>query len=72
MRRCANGWQRAKRRKPGSLHRLLRRFDAATAARIHPNDVPKVMRALEVCLLARRPVTEMFREGRDGWRDFAR
>ena len=54
------------RRKTGSLHRLLRRFDAAAAARIHPNDVPKVMRALEVCLLARRPVTEMFGEGRDG------
>ncbi|MGA3040352.1 MAG: tRNA (adenosine(37)-N6)-dimethylallyltransferase MiaA [Bryobacteraceae bacterium] len=54
------------RRKPGSLHRLLGRFDAAAAARIHPNDVPKVMRALEVCLVARRPVTEMFREGRDG------
>jgi tRNA dimethylallyltransferase len=53
------------RRRPGSLHRLLRRFDAAAAVRIHPNDVPKVMRALEVCVLARRPVTEMFREGRD-------
>jgi tRNA dimethylallyltransferase len=53
------------RRKPGSLHRLLARFDAAAAARIHRNDVPKVMRALEVRLLARRPVTEMFREGRD-------
>jgi tRNA dimethylallyltransferase len=53
------------RRRPGSLHRLLMRFDAAAAARIHPNDVPKVMRALEVCVLARRPVTEMFREGRD-------
>ncbi len=53
------------RRKPGSLHRLLLRFDAATAARIHPNDVPKVMRALEVCLIARRPVSELFREGRD-------
>jgi len=53
------------RRKPGSLHRLLARFDAAAAARIHPHDVPKVMRALEVRLLARRPVTEMFREGRD-------
>lgn len=53
------------RRRPGSLHRLLARFDAAAAARIHPNDVPKVMRAVEVCLLARRPVTEMFGEGRD-------
>jgi tRNA dimethylallyltransferase len=52
-------------RRPGSLHRLLRRFDRAAAARIHANDVPKVMRALEVCLLARRPVTELFGEGRD-------
>ena len=53
------------RRKSGSLHRLLGRFDAAAATRIPPHDVPKVMRALEVRLLARRPVTEMFREGRD-------
>jgi tRNA dimethylallyltransferase len=53
------------RKKAGSLHRLLGRFDAAAAARIHRNDVPKVMRAVEVCLLARRPVTEMFGEGRD-------
>jgi tRNA dimethylallyltransferase len=52
-------------RRPGSLHRILRRFDAEAARRIHPNDVPKVMRALEVCLVTRRPVTELFREGRD-------
>jgi len=53
------------RRRSGSLHRLLRRFDPAAAARIHPNDVPKVMRAVEVCLIASRPVTEMISEGRD-------
>jgi len=53
------------RRRSGSLHRLLRRFDPAAAARIHPNDVPKVMRAVEVCLIASRPVTEMLSEGRD-------
>lgn len=53
------------RRRPGALHRLLRRFDPAAAGRIHPHDVPKTMRALEVCLLARRPMSEMFREGRD-------
>jgi tRNA dimethylallyltransferase len=52
-------------RRPGSLHRLLRRFDPQAAARIHANDVPKVIRALEVCLVARRPVSELFREGRD-------
>jgi tRNA dimethylallyltransferase len=54
------------RRRAGSLHRLLRRFDPETAARIHPNDVPKVTRALEVCLLARKPASELFRGGRIG------
>jgi tRNA dimethylallyltransferase len=53
-------------RRPGSLHRLLRRFDREAASKIHPNDVPKVTRAVEVCLLTRRPVSELFREGRDG------
>jgi tRNA dimethylallyltransferase len=51
-------------RREGSLHRLLKRFDAPAAAKIHPHDVPKVTRALEVCLLTRRPVSELFREGR--------
>jgi tRNA dimethylallyltransferase len=53
------------RRRSGSLHRLLRRFDPGAASRIHAHDVPKVMRALEVCLLTRRPLTKLFREGRD-------
>ena len=56
---------RREARRAGSLHRLLARFDAATAQKIHPHDVPKVTRALEVCLLTRRPVSELFREGRD-------
>lgn len=51
-------------RRPGSLHRVLTRFDRETAAKIHPNDVPKVTRALEVCLVTRRPVSELFRMGR--------
>jgi tRNA dimethylallyltransferase len=52
-------------RRPGSLHRLLRRLDAESAGKIHANDIPKVTRALEVCLVTRRPVSEMYREGRD-------
>ncbi len=51
-------------RRAGSLHRLLRRFDPAAAARIHPNDTPKVMRAVEIRMLSRRPATEMFGNGR--------
>jgi len=52
-------------RRTGSLHRLLRRLDVASAARIHSNDVPKVMRALEICLLTRQPVSRLFLTGRD-------
>ena len=52
-------------RHPGSLHRLLARWDAGAASKIHPNDVPKVTRALEVCLLTRRRVSDLFRQGRD-------
>lgn len=58
------------RRRPGSIHRLLRRFDPQAARRIHANDLPKLMRALEVCLLTRRPVTEIYQEGRDELRGY--
>jgi tRNA dimethylallyltransferase len=52
-------------RRPGAIHRLLRRFDPATASRMHPNDVPKAMRALEICVRSRRPAAEVFAGGRD-------
>src|SRR6185437_12820791 len=58
------------RRRPGSIHRLLGRFDPQAARRIHPNDLPKLMRALEVYLLTRRPVTEIYQEGRDELRGY--
>jgi tRNA dimethylallyltransferase len=57
-------------RRPGSLHRVLARIDRETAGRIHPHDVPKVTRALEVCLLTHRPASEVFRQGRDALRGF--
>ncbi len=41
------------------LHRVLRRMDAATAERIHANDAPKLIRAIEVCVAARRPMSEV-------------
>ncbi|KAA6461314.1 tRNA (adenosine(37)-N6)-dimethylallyltransferase MiaA [Acidobacteria bacterium AB60] len=52
----------------GWLHRMLRRVDAVSAARIHANDVPKLIRALEVCLAARRPMSAVL--GRDPLRGF--
>ena len=53
----------AKRHGNGWLHRLLRRLDAATAERIHVNDTPKLIRAIEVCVSARKPMSEVM--GRD-------
>jgi tRNA dimethylallyltransferase len=41
------------------LHRLLTRLDAATAARIHSNDTPKLIRAIEVCVAARQPMSQV-------------
>lgn len=52
-------------RRSGSLHRLLRRFDSTAAGKIHANDIPKVTRALEICLLTRQPVSRLFEQGRD-------
>jgi len=37
------------------LHRVLARLDPASAARIHANDTPKVIRAIEICIAARKP-----------------
>src|ERR1700674_5043514 len=42
------------------LHRLLRRLDADAAAKIHSNDIPKLIRAIEVCLASRQKITEMW------------
>jgi tRNA dimethylallyltransferase len=52
-------------RRPGSLHRLLTRFDPPAAARIHAGDVQKLIRALEVCLVTRRPLSSWFAERRE-------
>ena len=46
------------------LHRLLKRLDRAAASRIAPRDRPKLIRAIEICLLAGKPVTEVHRAGR--------
>jgi tRNA dimethylallyltransferase len=47
------------------LHRILRRLDSSAASRIHANDVPKVIRAIEVCVASRRPMTDLWRQGRE-------
>lgn len=57
-------------RRPGTVHKILRRLDPSVATRMHPNDVPKTMRALEICIRSRRPATEVFAEGRDALRGY--
>ncbi len=44
------------------LHRLLRRLDPATAERIHANDTPKLIRAIEVCVAARKPMSQILQQ----------
>ena len=53
------------RRGKGHLHRLLQRIDPASAAAIHANDQPKLIRAIEVSIAARQPFSESLKEGRD-------
>jgi tRNA dimethylallyltransferase len=55
----------ASTRGPTYLHRILTRLDPAAAAAIHANDVPKVVRAIEVSLAAEKPLTEQWQQGRD-------
>lgn len=57
--------QLARSRGPAYLHRILSRLDATAAAAIHTNDVPKVVRAIEVSLAAKQPLTEQWQKGRD-------
>jgi tRNA dimethylallyltransferase len=54
------------REKPaGYLHRLLRRLDPEAAKKIHANDTPKLIRAIEVCLAARAKMSGLWQRGRD-------
>jgi tRNA dimethylallyltransferase len=57
-------------RGPAYLHRILTKLDKSAAQRIHANDVPKVVRAIEVCLQARQPMTELWAEGREPLQGF--
>jgi tRNA dimethylallyltransferase len=57
--------QRAHERGAHYLHRVLKRMDTQAASRIHVNDVPKMIRAIEVCLTARQPMSEQWKSGRD-------
>ena len=50
----------ANRRGVAFRHRMLKRFDPASATRIQPRDLKRIVRALEVFWLTGRPLTEHF------------
>lgn len=56
---------------PGHLHAMLVKLDAETASKIAPADEQKIIRAIEVCLLTEKPISEVHRTARKplpGWR----
>ena len=57
--------QRLEQNGSGYLHRILRRLDSDAAAKIHANDLPKLIRAIEVCLASKQKMTDMWKQGRD-------
>jgi len=62
--------QRRESASPGWLHRVLKRLDAAAAERIHANDVPKLVRALEVRMTTRKTLDEAWEAGREALTGF--
>jgi tRNA dimethylallyltransferase len=52
------------------LHKILQRLDPAAAQKIHANDMPKLIRAVEVCLASRQKMSELWQQGRDPLQGF--
>jgi tRNA dimethylallyltransferase len=52
------------------LARILQRIDPVSASRIHPNDAPKIVRAIEVTLAARQRMSTLWEAGRDPLQGF--
>ncbi len=56
---------KAETRGPVYVHRILSRLDPVSAERIHANDLPKTIRAIEVSIATRRPMSEAWKTGRN-------
>ncbi len=59
-----------KQRGSGYLARILQRLDPVSAKRIHFNDAPKLIRAIEVTLAAGLPMSTAWEKGRDPLQGF--
>ena len=62
--------ERVQRHGPASLHQLLTRLDSEAAARIAPRDTQKIIRAIEMRILAGKSVGEIHRSGRSPLRGY--
>jgi tRNA dimethylallyltransferase len=62
--------ERAAEKGSSYLHRVLAHLDPESAGKIHANDVPKLIRALEVCLGSRRKMSDMWKDGREPLQGF--
>jgi tRNA dimethylallyltransferase len=60
----------AARRGSEYVHRILRHLDRAAAETVHANDLPKLIRAVEVCLGSRDRMSDLWKRGRDALRGF--
>ncbi len=61
----------AAKRRPAALHRFLRKRDPQAAARIHPNDRQKLIRAIELTIVGGKPASETQGKPRDALPGFA-
>ncbi len=60
----------ARKKGEAYLARMLGRLDLVSARRIHPNDTPKIIRAIEVTLAARQPMSAAWKAGRNPLQGF--
>jgi len=58
------------RREPGILRKMLEEFDPEAATRIHPNDLKRTIRALEVYMKTGRRISELQKETKGDERFF--
>jgi tRNA dimethylallyltransferase len=54
--------ERVARRGSKYLHDILLRLDSVAAEKIHANDTPKLIRAIEVCLASRRKMSDLWQQ----------
>ncbi len=54
-----------------SLHAMLKEKDPFSAQKIHANDLKKVVRALEVCIKEKKPMSELQKQRQGIWDQYA-